>query len=65
MSGEFTPTACFAARKYPGWSLVLTPFGTLSLIYNAATNADTLMSASSESGLLTMSRFNPMALASF
>ena len=64
MSGELTPTAFLAAKKKSGCAFGLTPF-TRSLIYNAATKADTLMSESNESGLLTISRFNPVAFANF
>ena len=64
MSGVFTPTAFLAARKKSGCLVDSTPL-TLSLIYNAATSADTLISLSRESGLLTMSKLNPVALARF
>ena len=60
----FTPTAFLAARKKSGCLVDSTPL-TLSLIYNAATSADTLISLSRESGLLTMSKLNPVALARF
>jgi hypothetical protein len=64
ISGVFTPTAFLAARKKSGCLVDSTPL-TLSLIYSAATSADTLMSLSSESGLFTISKLSPVAFARF